>query len=107
MQFAGLHVKLNVLPSFLAWFRRRLPVLLMPWGRVLLMKLACVVLAIVLGGWSRARILPRLRKEAEEDGRSYDAEQRRFDRALALEALAMLAVLSLAAVLGHSAPGPG
>jgi putative copper resistance protein D len=73
----------------------------MPWGRVLLMKLTFVVLTIVLGGWNRARILPRLRRQAEEDGRGYDAEQRRFDYALAIEGFAMLVVLSLAAV-----PGP-
>jgi copper resistance protein D len=80
------------------------PLLSMPWGRLLAAKLTCVVVAIVLGGWNRQVVLPGLRRRAEQNDPGYFAAQRRFDTALAVEALVMLAVLSLAAVLGHTAP---
>jgi len=79
----------------------------MGWGRVLVAKLACVVLAIVLGGWNRMVVLPALRTRAEQNDPAYTAQQRRFDRALAAEAVIMLAVLSLAALLGHTSPTAG
>ncbi|WP_157695933.1 CopD family protein [Caballeronia hypogeia] len=82
-------------------------VLQMMYGRVLAGKLACVALAILLGGWNRAVVLPNLRTCAEQNGPGCLAHQRRFDVALAVEAVAMLAVLSLAALLGHTAPTVG
>jgi len=78
------------------------------WGRVLAAKLSCVVLAIVLGGWNRMMVLPALRMHADDQNDpAYTAQQRRFDRALAAEAVTMLAVLSLAALLGHTSPTAG
>ena len=79
----------------------------MSWGRVLIAKLACVVLAIVLGGWNRMVVLPALRMRAEQNDPAYAAQQRRFDRTLAVEAVVMLAVLSFAALLGHTSPTMG
>ena len=83
------------------------PLLHIGWGRVLVAKLLCVVLAIVLGGWNRMIVLPTLRMRAEQDDPAYKVQQRRFDRALAAEALVMLTVLSLAALLGHTSPTAG
>jgi len=83
------------------------PLLHMGWGKVLVAKLACVVLAIVLGGWNRMVVLPALRMRAEQNDPAYTVQQRRFDRALAAEAVVMLAVLSLAALLGHTSPTTG
>jgi copper resistance protein D len=83
------------------------PLLQLGWGRVLVAKLACVVLAIVLGGWNRMMVLPALRTRAEQNDPAFAAQQRRFDRALAAEAAVMLAVLSLAALLGHTSPTAG
>jgi copper resistance protein D len=83
------------------------PLLAMTWGRVLALKLTCVTLAIVLGGWNRMVVLPGLRTRAGQGDAGYFPTQRRFDRILGVEAIAMLAVLTLAAVLGHTAPTAG
>jgi copper resistance protein D len=83
------------------------PLFSMPWGQLLAAKLACVVVATVLGGWNRLVVLPGLRTRAEQNEPGYFAVQRRFDGALAVEAVAMLLVLTLAAVLGHTAPTVG
>jgi copper resistance protein D len=83
------------------------PIFAITWGRVLAAKLTCVALAIVLGGWNRLVILPSLRTRAEQHDPGYLATQHRFDQLLTVEAVAMLAVLTLAAVLGHTAPTIG
>ncbi|QBR02174.1 CopD family protein [Paraburkholderia pallida] len=83
------------------------PLVHTPWGHILAAKLACVALAIALGGWNRMAVLPVLRTRAEENDPAYGAAQQRFDTLLAIEAVAMVAVLVLAAVLGHTAPGGG
>jgi len=80
------------------------PLLAMTWGRLLTAKLTCVVLAILLGGWNRMVVLPDLHARAERNDMGYPAVQRRFDTALSGEAIIMLMVLTLAAVLGHTAP---
>ncbi|WP_233864366.1 copper resistance D family protein [Paraburkholderia adhaesiva] len=77
------------------------------WGRLLAAKLACVALATALGGWNRMVVLPDLHARAERRDPAYPAAQRRFDSLLAVEALAMLAILVLAAVLGHTSPTGG
>lgn len=77
------------------------------WGRLLATKLACVALAITLGGWNRMMVLPDLHARAERHDPGYAAVQRRFDGLLSVEALTMLAVLALAAVLGHTSPPGG
>ncbi|MCA8276545.1 CopD family protein [Burkholderia sp. AU30280] len=77
------------------------------WGRVLAAKLTCVAFAALLGGWNRLVVLPDLRLRAERHDTGYPAAQRRFDRALAVEAVVMVAVLALAALLGHTAPTAG
>ncbi|MEI6001164.1 CopD family protein [Paraburkholderia bengalensis] len=69
------------------------------WGHVLLLKLALVALALVLGGLNRFAALPRLRRTAS----TMDAHT--FANLLYLEALAMLGIFAAAAVLSHSVPG--
>jgi copper resistance protein D len=69
------------------------------WGHVLLLKLALVALALVLGGLNRFAALPRLRRTAS----TMDAHT--FVNLLYLEALAMLGMFAAAAVLSHSVPG--
>lgn len=83
------------------------PLLRTDWGRSLGVKLACVVLVTLLGGWNRMAILPDLLVLAERNDPDYAAAQRRFDGVLYVEALVMLAVLALAAVLGHTSPMGG
>ncbi|RKE37877.1 putative copper resistance protein D [Paraburkholderia sp. BL23I1N1] len=83
------------------------PLLRTHWGRLLAAKLACVVLVTLLGGWNRMAILPDLLVLAERNDPDSPAAQRRFDGVLSVEALVMLAVLALAAVLGHMSPTGG
>ncbi|WP_152603286.1 MULTISPECIES: CopD family protein [Burkholderia] len=83
------------------------PLLGLAWGRVLAVKLACVAFATLLGGWNRLVVLPALHMRAERHDPGYPAAQRRFDAALCIEAVVMLAILALAAVLGHTAPTVG
>jgi putative copper resistance protein D len=66
------------------------------WGRVLMLKLALVALALVLGGLNRYLALPRLRRTAS----TMDAHT--FTNVLYLEALAMLGVFVVAAMLSNS-----
>ncbi|MEZ0601757.1 CopD family protein [Paraburkholderia sp. IW21] len=68
------------------------------WGHVLMLKLALVGLAFVLGGLNRFSALPRLRRTAS----TMDAHT--FVNVLYLEALAMIGVFVAAAVLSHSVP---
>ncbi|MFX1695478.1 copper resistance D family protein [Paraburkholderia sp. A1RO-5L] len=83
------------------------PLLRTEWGRLLAVKLASVALATLLGGWNRVAILPNLLVLAERNDPDCPAAQRRFDGVLSIEALIMLAVLALAAVLGHMSPTGG
>ncbi|WP_156992304.1 CopD family protein [Paraburkholderia oxyphila] len=83
------------------------PLLDMNWGRLLAAKLTCVMAAILLGGWNRLVVLPDLRARAHRDDPDYHVVQHRFNRALVMEAAVMFAVLTLAAVLGHTAPTAG
>jgi len=69
------------------------------WGRVLLLKLLLVALALVLGGLNRFSALPRLRRTASTE----DAHT--FRNILHLEALTMIGVFVAAAVLSFSVPG--
>ena len=69
------------------------------WGHVLTLKLALVLLAVVLGGLNRTSALPRLRRSAS----TLDAHT--FRNVLHLEALVMIAVFVVAAVLGLTPPG--
>ncbi|WP_322007871.1 CopD family protein [Paraburkholderia tropica] len=69
------------------------------WGRVLLAKLALVALALALGAVNRVLVMPELRRAASTGA------ARRFVNVLHLEALVMMAILVIAAVLGHSVPG--
>jgi copper resistance protein D len=77
------------------------------WGRILSVKLVCVAAAVALGGWNRMAVLPDLRTRAERGDPAYAAAQRHFDIWLFLEAFAMVAVLAIAAVLGHTSPVGG
>ncbi|WP_322014877.1 CopD family protein [Paraburkholderia sp. J12] len=69
------------------------------WGHVLLGKLALVALALVLGGYNRMVAMPELRRSAST------AAARRFVNVIHLEAIVMIGVLVLAAVLARSVPG--
>ncbi|WP_310131787.1 CopD family protein [Paraburkholderia terricola] len=68
------------------------------WGHVLMLKLALVALALVLGGLNRFVALPRLRRTAA----TIDAHT--FANILYLEALAIIGVFVAAAALSHSVP---
>ncbi|HEY1996428.1 CopD family protein [Paraburkholderia sp.] len=68
------------------------------WGHVLILKLALVAMALVIGGLNRFSALPRLRRTAS----TMDAYT--FTNLLYLEALAMLGVFVAAAALSHSMP---
>lgn len=82
------------------------PLLSVLYGRVLTVKLVFVTLAVLLGGYNRMIHLPHLQAAAQDDDAYRDA-QRGFDRLLAVEAIAMLAVLIAAGVLGHTSPSGG
>lgn len=69
------------------------------WGHVLLGKAALVVLALAMGIYNRIVTLPELRRAAST------AAARRFVHVIHLEAIVMIGILVLAAVLAHSAPG--
>ncbi|MFC0398313.1 CopD family protein [Paraburkholderia rhizosphaerae] len=69
------------------------------WGHLLILKLALVALAVVLGGLNRFSALPRLRRTAS----TMDAHT--FANLLYLEAMAMIGVFAAAAVLADSVPG--
>jgi putative copper resistance protein D len=80
------------------------PLLSVLYGQILTLKLVFVTLAVLLGGYNRMIHLPRLELAVTGDGAAFRHAQRGFDRLLAVEALAMIAVLMLAAVLGHTSP---
>jgi copper resistance protein D len=69
------------------------------WGHVLLLKLSLVAVALVLGGYNRIVAMPQLRRSAST------AAARRFVNVIHLEAVVMMGVLVLAAVLARSVPG--
>jgi copper resistance protein D len=79
----------------------------MDWGRILVAKLVCVAAAVAIGGWNRLVVLPALRDEAGQHAPRFPATQARFDGWLSVEALFMLGVLAIAAVLGHTSPTGG
>ncbi|MEW6344110.1 MAG: CopD family protein [Pseudomonadota bacterium] len=83
------------------------PLLSVLYGRVLTLKLVFVTLAVLLGGYNRMIYLPRLQHTAADGGEAYRVAQRSFDRLLVVEAIVMLAVLSIAGVLGHMSPSGG
>jgi copper resistance protein D len=74
------------------------PIEVTTWGHVLMLKLALVAMALVLGGLNRFSALPRLRRTAS----TMDAHT--FTNVLYLEAMALLGVFVAAAALAHSAP---
>lgn len=80
------------------------PLLSVLYGRVLTLKLVFVVLAILLGGYNRMTHLPHLQSAVADGGKPFSDAHRRFDRLLVIEAMTMLAVLAVAAVLGHTSP---
>ncbi|PLZ02207.1 hypothetical protein CY652_12645 [Burkholderia sp. WAC0059] len=82
------------------------PLLGEAYGRVLAAKLVLVCATVLLGGANRMVFLPRM-QVAAASGDAALAQvqaQRRFGQLLAVEALAMLGVLIVAAVLGHTSP---
>ncbi|MGA7779979.1 MAG: CopD family protein [Paraburkholderia sp.] len=83
------------------------PLLSVLYGRILALKLVFVTLAVLLGGYNRMVYLPRLQVSAIEGGAAYSDAQRCFNRLLTIEAVAMVAVLAVAGVLGHTSPSGG
>lgn len=83
------------------------PLLSVLYGRVLTLKLIFVTLAVLLGGYNRMIHLRRLHTTAADGGTAYRDAQRGFDRLLAAEAVAMVTVLAVAGVLGHTSPSGG
>lgn len=83
------------------------PLLGVLYGRVLTLKLVFVTLAVLLGGYNRMIYLPRLQHTAASDGPAYRDAQCSFDRLLEIEAMAMVVVLAVAGVLGHTSPSGG
>jgi putative copper resistance protein D len=83
------------------------PLLGVLYGRVLTLKLGFVTLAVLLGGYNRMIYLPRLHTSVVGGGTAYRDAQRGFDRLLAVEAVAMLTILAVAGVLGHTSPSGG
>jgi putative copper resistance protein D len=83
------------------------PLLSVLYGRVLSLKLVFVTLAVLLGGYNRMIHLPHLQTTAADGGAAYCDAQCGFDRLLAVEAVAMLTVLAVAGVLGHTSPSGG
>ena len=75
------------------------PLMCSDWGRILAAKLVLVAVAIVLGGVNRLVYLPRVRHGAPSSA------AHAFLTILRVEAVAMVGVLSAAAVLAHTAPG--
>jgi len=83
------------------------PLLSVLYGRMLSLKLVFVTVAVLLGGYNRMIYLPRLHTTAADGGTAYRDAQRSFNRLLAVEAVAMLLVLAVAGVLGHTSPSGG
>jgi putative copper resistance protein D len=77
------------------------------YGRVLTLKLVFVTLAVLLGGYNRMIHLPHLQAGATDGGTAVRDTQYRFERLLVIEAVTMLAALTVAAVLGHTSPSGG
>jgi putative copper resistance protein D len=75
------------------------------YGRVLASKLVLVLAAIALGAFNRARYLPRLRQAATASARHAVDAALSFQRLLQAEALVLALILTVAGVLGHTAPG--
>ncbi|TDN63057.1 CopD family protein [Paraburkholderia sp. BL10I2N1] len=69
------------------------------WGLILDAKLALVSAAVVLGGVNRQVYLPRIRRGASQRAAAS------FLTILRAEAVAMIGILSAAAVLAHTVPG--
>ncbi|MDA8389140.1 MAG: CopD family protein [Gammaproteobacteria bacterium] len=74
-----------------------------PYGRVLLVKLAFVGVAMGLGALNRYVVLPRLRRSAEKPGSRLGLLMC-LARSLRLEVAALLGALGGAAVLLHAMP---
>jgi copper resistance protein D len=83
------------------------PLLDMLYGRVLTLKLIVVTVAVLLGAYNRMIYLPRLQHSVAGGGQAHRNAQCSFDRLLAVEAVAMLAILIVAGVLGHTSPSGG
>jgi putative copper resistance protein D len=74
------------------------------YGQLLAIKLLLVAAAAALGGFNRWAVLPRLRLALQ--GASAGIAVRRFRRVIGIEAVVLLAVLALAALLAGTEP-PG
>jgi putative copper resistance protein D len=75
-----------------------------PYAATLLIKVALVSGAAMLGGVNRFFVMPRVLANLRRSGDRSDAAERRFALVLQIEALFLLAALVLAAVLSSTSP---
>ncbi len=74
------------------------------WGRLLVLKLLFVGIAILLGGWNRMVTMPALLPALKRADASVEVPLRRFVGVARLEAVVLVVALIFAAVLAASAP---
>jgi putative copper resistance protein D len=72
------------------------------YGNTLLLKVALVAVAVVLGGLNRFRIMPRLLAALQSPHGPVAPSQQRFVQVLRIEAVILFAALVAAAVLSSS-----
>jgi putative copper resistance protein D len=75
-----------------------------PYASVLLIKVALVAAAAVLGGANRLLVMPRLIAQLRNSAPSGFASERRFALILQIEAVILFAALILAAILSSTSP---
>lgn len=91
---------------FNAWYNLGNPKALIgnPYGATLLIKLALVMGAVLLGGTNRFIIMPGLLAALRCAGAAADKSARQFTLVLRVEALVLVAVLVMAAILSATSP---
>jgi copper resistance protein D len=75
-----------------------------PYGTALLIKLAIVGLAVALGGFNRFIVMPGLLESLRKETSPADSGIARFTLILRIEAVVLLGVLAVAAVLSATSP---
>ncbi|WP_207005645.1 CopD family protein [Trinickia mobilis] len=80
------------------------PLVSIPYGHVLGIKLVLVTAAVIAAGWNRTVYLPSMRSHQPDDEHVPYAAIRGFSSLLAVEAVLLLVVLIVASILGHMSP---
>jgi putative copper resistance protein D len=91
---------------FNAWYNLGSPKALLgnPYGTTLLIKLALVIVAVMLGGINRFVVMPGLIAALHTGGGTANKAARQFTVILRIEGLVLVAVLVMAAILSSTAP---